>query len=163
MIIITQELKDTLIEAVQAEGWDEGFKAELVENLRAQALGPYDETQDVDPEPAWSADAGEYLEDSLSSLIEHYGVWHLAPELSTSLAGVEVNLREVFDHELSEDPIVCDPVFPAWPDADQFVGIGPAGTDRDWCVVRPMTSDDILDLTQGVTLIAYRLRWRRSR
>jgi len=166
MIIVTEELRRTLIQAVQGEGWDEGLKAELVENLRALPNGPYDDSNDyetVEYEDDLPDEVGQdYVEDSLSSLIDYFGVWHLAPSMPISLVGVEVNMREVFDRELREDPVVCTPVYPTHADGDQLVGVGPSGTDRDWIEVRPMSKGDILEDTQGVTLVAYRLRWRRK-
>ena len=83
MIIVTEELRRTLIEGVQGEGWDESLKAELVENLRALPDGPYDDSNDyetVEYEDDLPDEVGQdYVEDSLSSLIDYFGVWHLIP------------------------------------------------------------------------------------
>jgi hypothetical protein len=75
MFTVTEQLRKTLIEGVEGEGWDEGYKHELAEELRALPAGPYDDSND------WDEDEDGYLEDSLCSLIDYFGVWHLTREV----------------------------------------------------------------------------------
>lgn len=65
---ITPELKRELADAVRAEGWDEDAKRGSLEVIEETPLGSYDETRDVDDE------AEDYHEDSISSLIEYFGL-----------------------------------------------------------------------------------------